>query len=270
MTPYDVIDEDNARAVLDGLDLPVDWRIHLAGYVPRLMTIGESGAVVIRLASDDRRPLFLKADSGPFAEVPAEAERLAWLASQQIAAPRVVDRIEQRGTHLLLMTAVPGDDMASQPNARPTEIARLAGEALAALHAHDPATCPFDHRIGSRLPLAQLNLAAGRVHPVWELDMPPEAAWAELLASRPATEDLVVTHGDACLPNLMVENGRFSGFVDCARLGLADRWQDLALALGSLERNYGTGLVVPFLAAYGLGEIDEPRRAWYRLLDEFF
>jgi len=270
MTPHDVIDEDNARAVLDGLDLPVDWRIHLAGYLPQLMTIGESGAVVIRLTSDDRQPLFLKADSGPFAEVPAEAERLAWLADQNIAAPRVVDRIAQRDTHVLLMTAVPGRDMASLPTAKPAEIARLAGEALAALHAHDPATCPFDHRIDNRLPVAQLNLAAGRVHPVWELDVPPEAAWAELLASRPTTEDLVITHGDACLPNLMVENGRFSGFVDCARLGLADRWQDLALALGSLERNCGPDLVAPFLTAYGLAQIDEPRRAWYRLLDEFF
>lgn len=268
---YDALDEDNARAVLDSLELPIDWRIRLAGFIPQLVTIGMSGAVVIRLLADDHVPLFLKSDAGPFAEVPAEAERLTWLAAQHLPAPRLLDHVEQHGTHLLLMTAVPGRDLASNPGLAPAEIARIAGEALAALHAHDPATCPFDHRIANRLPVARLNLEAGRVHPVWDHEtLTPEAAWDELVATRPDTEDLVVTHGDACLPNLLVEHGRFTGFVDCARLGLADRWQDLALALGSLERNYGPGLAAPFLAAYGLGRVDPARATWYRLLDEFF
>lgn len=262
--------EDNARKVLDGFDLPVDWRIRLAGYSPRLKTIGESGAVVIQLLSDDRLPLFLKAEAGPFSEVPAEAARLEWLATQRLPAPRLLDHIEQHGRNILLMSAVPGRDLASNPGLTPPGIARLLGDVLAALHAHDPASCPFDHRIESRLPLAERNLAAGRVQPGWGANQPPEAAWASLLATRPASEDVVVTHGDACLPNLLVDGERFTGFVDCSRLGLADRWQDLALALRSLERNCGPGLAGTLLAAYGLGAIDEPRLAWYQLLDEFF
>jgi len=266
----DATDEDNARAVLDGLDLPVDWRIRLAGCTPLLKTIGESGAVVIQLFSTDRLPLFLKAEAGPFSEVPDEAARLAWMATQPLPAPRVVDHVEHQDRHILLMTALPGRDLASDPGLAPADIARLLGEVLGALHAHDPATCPFDHRIDNRLPLAERNLAAGRVQPRWRIGRSPEAALATLRATRPASENLVVTHGDACLPNLLVEAGRFTGFVDCARLGLADRWQDLALALRSLERNYGPGLGDTFLAAYGLDAIDAPRLAWYQLLDEFF
>ena len=128
MTPYDVIDEDNARAVLDGLDLPVDWRIHLAGYVPRLMTIGESGAVVIRLASDDRRPLFLKADSGPFAEVPAEAERLlasshAALTRAALNDPSITGRASDAAGRLAALRAAQG---------RTAEAARLRAPARTA------------------------------------------------------------------------------------------------------------------------------------------
>lgn len=263
-------DEDNARTVLDGLDLPIDWRIRLAGYTPRLKTIGESGAVVIRLAAADRPPLFLKADSGPFAETPAEAARLEWMAAQHLPAPRVVDHVAQHGTHILLMTTIPGRDLASDPGLSPDSIARLIGEVLASLHARNPATCPFDHRIDNRLPLAERNLAAGRVQPSWGARQSPDEAWATLLATRPTGEDLVVTHGDACLPNFLVEGGRFTGYVDCGRLGLADRWQDLALALRSLERNCGPGHAGTLLSAYGLAEADEPRRSWYQLLDEFF
>jgi aminoglycoside 3'-phosphotransferase-2 len=265
----DDADEDDARAVLDGLDLPIDWRIRLAGSSPRLMTIGKSGAVVVRFDSEDRPTLFLKADSGPFAEVPDEAARLEWMAAQGLPGPRILDLIAKRDTNILLMSAVPGRDLASNPGLTPLEIARIVGEALRALHSHDPATCPFDHRIANRVPVAELHLRAG--HILWENDaLTPEAAWAELIATQPASEDLVVTHGDASLPNLLAADWRFTGFVDCARLGLADRWQDLTLALRSLKKNYGAGLAEPFLAAYGVSEIDGPRSTWYNLLDEFF
>jgi aminoglycoside 3'-phosphotransferase-2 len=270
MSRDDALAEEDAREVLESLELPVDWRIRLAGYTPRLVTIGESGAVVIRLDVEDRPPLFLKSDTGAFAEVPAEVERLHWMAAQNLPAPRVVDQIERHGAYIMLMTGVPGRDLASIDGIAATDIARLAGEALAALHRHPPQSCPFDHRIDNRLAVARLNLMAGRVEPVWDLEQSPAAAWDELLATRPGSEELVVTHGDACLPNLMAEGGRFTGFVDCGRLGLADRWQDLSLAIGSLERNYGPGLTQPFLEAYGLGDIDEKRLAWYGLLDEFF
>ncbi len=87
--------------------------------------------------------------------------------------------------------------------------------------------------------------------------------------SRPGVEDPVVTHGDACLPNLMLHGDAFAGFVDCGRLGLADRHQDLALACRSIRHNLGEACVGQFLAAYGAAH-DPARLSFYQLLDELF
>ncbi|MEL5920740.1 hypothetical protein AAGG60_21985, partial [Stenotrophomonas maltophilia] len=63
---------------------------------------------------------------------------------------------------------------------------------------------------------------------------------------------------------------RFSGFVDCGRLGVADRDPDRARAARSLVHTFGdTRWVAPLFQRYGAGA-DERRLAFYRLLDEFF
>ena len=53
----------------------------------------------------------------------------------------------------------------------------------------------------------------------------------EQAAAIPPADKLVVCHGDACAPNILLgEDGRWSGHVDLGLLGVADRWADLAVA----------------------------------------
>ena len=151
---------------------------------------------------------------------------------------------------------------------------QLLADALRGLHALPVAVCPFDQRLASRLQAAQARVEAGRVDADdfddERLGQSAQQVFAELRATRPDHEDLVVSHGDACLPNLLAVEGRFSGFIDCGRLGVADRYQDLALAARSLVHNFGdTRWVASLFRSYGVVP-DERRLAFYRLLDEFF
>ncbi|QCI63587.1 aminoglycoside 3'-phosphotransferase [Phreatobacter stygius] len=132
----------------------------------------------------------------------------------------------------------------------------------------------FDHRLDHRLAAARARMAAGLVDETdfddERLGRPLPDLYRQLIADRPPSEMLVVTHGDACLPNLIAGETGFAGFIDCGRLGLADRYQDLALASWSITYNLGAAWVAPFFGHYGLPEPDPARLAYYRLLDEFF
>ncbi|HHK5519806.1 TPA: APH(3') family aminoglycoside O-phosphotransferase, partial [Pseudomonas aeruginosa] len=201
---------------------PSTWADYLAGYRWRGQGEGCSAATVHRLEAARRPTLFVKQEVlSAHAELPAEIARLRWLHGAGIDCPQVLNETQSDGRQWLLMSAVPGDTLS----------------ALRRLHDLDPAACPFDHRLERRLDTVRQRVEAGLVDEAdFDDDHRGRSAtelYRLLLDRRPAVEDLVVAHGDACLPNLLAEGRRFSGFIDCGRLGVADRHQDLAQAAPS-------------------------------------
>ena len=236
------------------------------------VTVGKSAAQVWRIETKDE-VLFAKTAPVHGANLLSdEVARLIWLGKVGIPTPVVHDFFEDAGQHWLVMSAVPGTDLTHLVQ-QPEQIIAALAEALRTLHAIDPATCPFDLTMPAKLQAAKANVDAGWVD---ETDFGSEhdgwtarAVFDWVVAHPPKTQDLVVAHGDACLPNFLARGGTFSGMIDVGRLGVADRWQDLALACRSLRSNCGGAAVAPFLAAYGV-EWDEPRSDFYNTLDELF
>ena len=236
------------------------------------VTVGMSNAAVWRVEGGDET-LFLKAEAThPLGELPGEVERLRWLGATPIPAPQVRDAFTADGVSWLLMTALPGSDLTHLVD-RPADLCAALATGLRALHELDRGACLFDQRLDAKLANGAARVAAGLVDET-DFDAALEGRTAASILAwlrehRPAGEDLVVAHGDASLPNIMADEAGFSGMLDCGRLGVADRWQDLALACRSIIFNCGQAHVPSFLAAYGAAW-DEARYRYYCTLDELF
>jgi kanamycin kinase len=183
----------------------------------------------------------------------AEAERLRW-AAQWVDVPRVLDA-DAEGRWLV--TAAIHGLSAVHPSwvARPITAARAIGRGLRILHDALPvADCPFDWSVAARIREAE---EAG-------------TAVSAGLRFAPPIDRLVVAHADACVPNTLLDaDGGYLAHVDLGRLGVADRWADLAVATYSLAWNYvppdGVDLEAELLDAYGVARDDE-RIHYYRAL----
>lgn len=213
-------------------------------------------------AAGDRYVKWTPGGADPVGEV----ARLEW-AARFTPVPAVLEHGADADGSWLVTAALPGENaVADRWLAEPATAVVALGTGLRALHDALPvAGCPFSWSAPERV-------AAAR-------DLPPDPArWhdehagltvAEALrriADPPPVERLVVCHGDACAPNTLLHaDGRWSAHVDLDRLGVADRWADLAVASWSTVWNYGADWTGALLDTYGVAP-DPERTAYYRLL----
>jgi kanamycin kinase len=145
------------------------------------------------------------------AHLVAERDRLEWLAGRW-PVPEVVGLFHALGDDWLVTRAVAGVPMFDKSVGwEPKHVAARFGEFLKVLHAADASGCPFGVR--------------KRGH--------------------------VLVHGDYCLPNVLVHEGRLSAVVDVGLAGLGNPEVDLAAGVWTLQYNYGKGFARDFLDAYG-------------------
>jgi aminoglycoside 3'-phosphotransferase II len=239
--------------------------------------IGKSQSGVYQVRLKNQAPAFLKVGSSPnvVKEIRREIKVLHWLKNR-LPVPRPMWVAEESETIHFLLSAVPGENLAAAAKGMPAEECLAAGTRfLRKWHSLPIPDCPFDRRLSVTVTSARQNLEAGLVD---NADFDSERTGktandihAELLGEIPSTEDLVFTHGDFCLPNLIFNTGEIAGAVDLARAGIADRHQDIALFLRSFQFNVAKPNIDLFLREYKhIKELDSKKLAFYRLLDEFF
>lgn len=232
--------------------------------------VGESDTSVFR-----RGDVFAKC-CGPagVAELAAERDRIEWLAGTGLPGATVVDWLECAPDGACLLTsAVPGVPADQLPPASRERAMRSLGRTLRALH--DLPNCPFERPLTSVIATAADVVRRGAVNPAFLTDewrkLEPAELLAQVHAERPYVESVlepVVCHGDACLPNIFFDPDTLevTGLIDLGRLGVSDRYTDLALITIQFHDEWSAD-PGPFLAAYGVPEPDQRRLHFFRLLD---
>lgn len=235
---------------------------------------GMTNTSVFRLEKHNHDHYLKVARRGSEDDLRAELSRLLWLQGR-LPVPEVLYWAEDAERQYLLISEIPGvmlfDDVLRD---QLPAVVRLYATALHQIHAVQG--CPFDMRLGVKISEAERKLRENQIDTDNFDDerqgRTPESVFRELMDTRPESEDLVFTHGDYCTPNVLVnpDTLALSGFIDWGRAGIADRYQDVALAARSVEYNFGREWVEPFLQAYGVQPPDAAKLKFYRLLDEFY
>jgi len=205
---------------------------------------------------DREEGLYLK--TAPKGSLRREAEMTAFFHQKGVAA-EVLSYITA-DKDWLLTRALPGEDCTcGKYLENPKRLSVLLGERLRLLHELDPASCPAADRTGAYLAAVEEGQALGRFDAGYfsKPGLTPERAKALVWEYGPRLKNEVLLHGDYCLPNVMLDDWRFSGFIDLDHSGVGDRHVDLFWGAWSLGFNLGTDKWRDrFLDAYGRDTID--------------
>ena len=217
--------------------------------------------------SAEARVYYIEKDGGLFLKsaqagsLRQEAQMDAYFHSLGLG-PEVVE-YRTREKDWLLTRSVKGEDC-THPDylANPRKLAETMAEMLWDLHHRNPSACPVQDHTARYLRRAAENHAAGR----YDASLFPdnwgyasaEEAWAVIEANAKHLKTDTLLHGDYCLPNIMLDNWKPSGFIDVGGGGVGDKHVDLFWGKWTLTFNLKTDKYCDyFLDAYGRGNFEE-------------
>lgn len=224
-------------------------------------------AVYDSSSSPQARVLLLDVDGGYFLKrsQPGTLEREAAMDRyfhNAGLAPEVVDYRSDAYDWLLTRRAS-GEDCCSRRYLEdPERLCDLLAELLYRLHTHDHDGCPVADHTSLYLAKAAENHREGvcdtSFYTRWYGDASVDALWSIVNERGGCLKADTLLHGDYCLPNVILDDWRFSGFVDLDCAGVGDRHVDVFWALWTLEYNLHTDRFRRrFIDAYGRDLIDE-------------
>jgi aminoglycoside 3'-phosphotransferase I len=249
----------------------------IADFIATPVTIGESGCDTWRLDDRDNQvQAYLKHGKGPLADAVAdEMVRLRWMQAY-LPVPRVIQFVDNGDESWLMSGAIQGMSARQKLAERKLSkhsIVDLLAAFMRRVHAVPQDQCPYDARLARRLIEARARIDAGAVD-VDDFDeerqgWSAEDVWAALKSAEPQNFDIVFTHGDFSLDNILLDDANVTGCIDVGNAGVADRYQDVAICWSDLAE-YGVDAQARFLEQYGVGEGDRDKLAFYQLLNELF
>lgn len=202
---------------------------------------------------------FLK--SAPKGALEREAAMTGYFNGKGLA-PSVVAYISGE-QDFLLTEKLPGRDCTAEEYLnQPERLCDTLAERLATLHGTDFTDCPVPNHTERYLAKARRNKDLGNYDASLFPDnwgyATPEEAWDVVRNYGQSLKTDSLLHGDYCLPNIILDDWSFSGFIDLDGGGVGDRHVDVFWGIWSLGYNLKTNKYRQrFIDAYGRNRVDE-------------
>ncbi len=205
----------------------------------QLDSIGRSDAQVMIF---DDRVLKIEKDCNMSAN---EAAMMRWL-NGKLYVPQVIETACADGVRYLLMTKIPGKYLCDNAILDDQDLlAVLVAEGLQKMWSVDVSDCPTDRSLNAVFREIEEGLRSGNI----TMDTArqeetfgpggfkgPQQLFDWLVRHRPA-EEIVLSHGDFCLPNIFCDGQKLTGIIDLGYAGKADKWVDIEKVLWSMWAN---------------------------------
>lgn len=220
--------------------------------------------------SPEARVFYIDRDGGLFLKRSAagtlkgEAEMASYFHRKGLGA-QILSYHTEDDCDWLLSCRVAGEDCTNKIYLDdPKRLCDTIAEHLRALHEIDVSECPVQDHTARYLATAERNYRNG----CYDLSLFPsgceyanaDEAWARVQRDRHLLKNEVLLHGDYCLPNIMLDNWRLSGFIDLGNGGVGDRHVDLFWGAWTLCFNLKTDrYCARFLDAYGRDRVEEDK-----------
>lgn len=201
---------------------------------------------------------FLK--SSPLDTLKTEAEMTHFFQTKGLAA-EVLSYVSKEQDWLLTARVQGEDCTAAMYLENPKKLCDTTAELLRALHETDFSGCPVQNRTETYLDTAEKNFRAGMFdnsYSIYASKIPTaKEAWRIVTEGKSALKSDTLLHGDYCLPNVILDNWKFSGFIDVGGGGVGDRHIDLFWGAWTLAYNLKTDRYKDrFFDAYGMDKVE--------------
>lgn len=202
---------------------------------------------------------FLK--SAPAGTLKTEADMTGYFYGKGLG-PEVLSYLSGQ-RDWLLTRAVPGEDCTfPKYQEDPKRLCDTTASLLRLLHEQESVDCPVPDRCAGYLAAIHRNHDRGfcdlSLFPEqgWGFSS-PEEAWKAVEAGENCLTSNTLLHGDYCLPNILLDDWKFSGFIDVGRGGVGDRHMDIFWGVWTLYFNLKTNRFYDrFLDAYGRDRVE--------------